>query len=165
MDRILPSEGRDAGSIPAKGSMKCVFCDISELEKRTVIDDGLSFVFPTNIPIVPGHVLIAPKRCVQTYADLTPKEKQSIESLRVRIVSALTLTFGATGFNFAWNEGKEAGQSVPHFHLHILPRKSGDSGITEYEPRKFLYRSGSRAETPESELEEVAAAIRKHLRV
>jgi diadenosine tetraphosphate (Ap4A) HIT family hydrolase len=54
-----------------------------------------------------------------------------------------------------------AGQSVPHFHLHIVPRKQGDEGITEYEPRKFLYRPGSRETTPEEELRAVAEQIKK----
>lgn len=53
-----------------------------------------------------------------------------------------------------------AGQTVPHFHLHIVPRKQGDAGILEYEPRKFLYRPGSREEGPEAELQSVAAQIR-----
>jgi diadenosine tetraphosphate (Ap4A) HIT family hydrolase len=67
------------------------------------------------------------------------------------------------GFHQAWNEGKVAGQSVPHFHLHVVPRKQGDEGITEYEPRKFLYRPGSREETPSQELESIAKQIKEKI--
>ena len=67
------------------------------------------------------------------------------------------------GFNFAWNDGPIAGQSVPHFHLHVLPRKQGDTGITEYEPRQFLYRPGSREASPEAELAAIAKMIQEHL--
>jgi diadenosine tetraphosphate (Ap4A) HIT family hydrolase len=83
--------------------------------------------------------------------------------MRLSITAALARSFGAEGFNFAWNDGKLAGQSVPHFHLHVLPRKTGDQGIYEYEPRKFLYRPGERDASPETELIEVASIIRKNI--
>ena len=76
--------------------------------------------------------------------ELTEKEVLDIFALAADVKEALRKTFGAEGFNLAWNEGKKYGQSVPHFHLHIVPRTPGDDGITEYEPRKFLYRPGSR---------------------
>lgn len=59
--------------------------------------------------------------------------------------------------------GENAGQTVPHFHLHVVPRKSGDSGILQYEPRVFLYRPGSRAISPSEELHQTAENIRNNL--
>ena len=139
----------------------CVYCSNIDIKNREIAGDDLAWVFPTNIPIVPGHILIAPKRCVAKYEDLTIEEKEAIEKLRVKMVEALKKAFNAEGFNYAWNENKIAGQSVPHFHLHVLPRKEDDEGITEYEPRKFLYRPGSREATPEKELQQICAMIRK----
>ena len=144
-------------------SKPCVYCTLPEIKAREIVGNELAWVFPTNIPIVPGHVLIAPRRCVAKMEDMTSAEREAIEALRVKMTSVLVKTFGATGFNFAWNEGKLAGQSVPHFHLHVLPRKEGDTGITEYEPRKFLYRPGEREATPEAELLAVVALIKKAL--
>lgn len=141
----------------------CVYCTKQEIKDREITGNDLAWVFPTNIPIVPGHVLIAPRRCVAKYEDLTGEEKDSIEKLRVQIISALRKTFNAEGFNYAWNENPIAGQSVPHFHLHVLPRKEGDEGITEYEPRKFLYRPGSRETTPEEELAKICELIQINL--
>lgn len=63
----------------------------------------------------------------------------------------------------AWNEGGVAGQTVPHLHMHLVPRKQGDEGITEYEPRKFLYRPGSRAESPVEEIREIAKLLKMEL--
>ena len=143
--------------------MNCAYCEIEDIKKREITGDDLVWAFPTNIPITPGHTLVVPRRCVARYEDLTADEKIAIENMRLRICEALRKQFGATGFNFAWNDGKLAGQSVPHFHLHILPRKEGDTGITEYEPRKFLYRPGSREDSPEAELQEVARVIREGL--
>ena len=141
--------------------MKCVFCESPAIKERMPIaQNSLARAFPTNIPVVPGHTLIIPTRCVAFFEELTQSEINAIFELGKEIRAALVKVFGATGFNYAWNEGKTGGQSVPHFHLHVLPRKEGDSGITEYDPRKFLYRPGSRAETPEAELQEIAKIIR-----
>ena len=72
-------------------------------------------------------------------------------------------TFNAEGFNIAYNQGEVAGQNIPHLHVHVLPRKNGDAGITEYEPRKFLYRPGSRETIPENELKEIAELIKNNI--
>ena len=141
----------------------CVFCTVPEIKARQMVENDLAWAFLTNIPITPGHTLIVPKRCVAKYEDLTPEEKEAIEELRIKIIFALDKTFDTQGFNFAWNDGKIAGQSVPHFHLHVVPRKEGDMGIYKYEPREFLYRPGSRAETPEEELREVSELIKKDI--
>jgi histidine triad (HIT) family protein len=143
--------------------MKCVYCELDVIKQREIVGNDLVWAFPTNIPIVPGHTLIVPRRCVARYEDLTSAEKDALEEMRIRIVNALKKQFGAEGFNFSYNEGKLAGQSVPHFHLHVLPRKEGDTGITEYEPRKFLYRPGSREDSPEEELREISRIIREAL--
>ena len=143
--------------------MKCVYCELPEIKEREIISNDLAWSFPTNIPIVPGHILVVPKRCVACYSDLTKDEKVAIEDLRMRLVAALKKVVGAQGFNFAWNDGEIAGQAVPHFHLHIVPRKEGDTGILEYDPRKFLYRPGSREKTPESELAAIVEIIKRGL--
>lgn len=143
--------------------MNCVYCEFPEIKERTIVRNDLAWAFPTNIPIVPGHTLIAPVRCVARLEDLTVEELNAMLDLRMSLKKALEKAFGAEGFNYAWNEGKLAGQSVPHLHLHILPRKEGDDGITEYEPRKFLYRPGSREASPESELQAVSKTIQGSL--
>lgn len=136
---------------------------MSEIRARMIAENDLAWSFPTNIPITPGHALVVPKRCVAAYEDLTREEKDVIEDLRVRIAAALRKSFGAEGFNFAWNDGRLAGQSVPHFHLHIVPRTPGDAGIYGYEPRAFLYRPGERPTSPEQELARVRDLIRASL--
>lgn len=143
--------------------MECAFCSDSDVKARTIIDTGLAVAFPTFTPIVPGHVLIAPKRHVQYFEDLAADEKEAIEDLRCKLRDALRTTFSAEGFNYAWNEESVGGQSVPHFHLHVLPRKSGDAGVHSYEPREFIYRpipAHERPISPQRELEEVAALVR-----
>ena len=141
--------------------MHCVYCESQEILNRSILREDLAWAIPTNIPIVPGHLLILPRRCVSLLEELTSQELEALFSIRTRLRSALIKSFGATGFNYAWNEGKCAGQSVPHLHLHILPRKEGDAGVHLYEPRQFLYRPGSRESTPEAELVSVAEGVRR----
>jgi diadenosine tetraphosphate (Ap4A) HIT family hydrolase len=146
-----------------KKKLKCVFCESPEIKKRAVAENALAFAFLTNIPITPGHILVAPKRCVADFFYLTKDEKEAVLELADKMRTVLVRAFEAEGFNFAWNDGEVGGQNVPHFHLHVVPRKAGDTGITEYEPRKFLYRPGSREKSSEAELRVVAEMIRKIL--
>lgn len=142
----------------------CAFCSLPEINDRVVAENSLAKAFLTNIPIVFGHTLIVPKRCVRAYEDLTSEEKGAIESLRGLIVKNFKENFGAEGFNFAWNDAKMAGQSVPHFHLHVLARKTGDKGIYNYEPREFLYRTkDERTVSPEEELAQIAKEIKSKI--
>lgn len=143
---------------------KCAFCDNPENRDREILRNDLVWAFPTNIPIVPGHTLICPVRCVATFEELTQDERDAIFQAMEKIKLSLRKGFGATGFNHAWNEAKTGGQSVPHFHLHLLPRTSEDEVKYGYEPRQFLYRSVANREiSPDQELIEVANDIKKNL--
>ena len=144
--------------------MDCPFCTNQEVKDRIVIENDLAFAFPTNTPIVPGHILICPKRHIQYYEDATLEERNAIEELRIKLKKALKTSLGVQGFNWAWNEDKIGGQSVPHFHLHVVPRKEGDQGIYQYEPREFLYRPAPRTVgTPNEELMEIVRLVQKAL--
>lgn len=128
-----------------------------------IAENDLAWAFPTNTPITLGHTLVIPKRCIANFEDLTLEEQVAVFELASKIKDAMRKIFGAHGFNHAWNEGNKAGQSVPHLHLHIVPRTEGDVGIYEYEPRRFLYRPGSRAESPQDELVGIALQIKAAL--
>lgn len=141
--------------------MKCAFCELRTIRDRVIYENDLVRAFPTNIPITLGHTLIVPQRCVRTLSGLTQAEVIAISRLAKRIQKALREFFGAKAFNMCWNEGRIAGQTVPHFHLHIIPRKDGDSGLSDYDPRSFLYRTGDREPDPEPVLQEVSKMIKR----
>jgi diadenosine tetraphosphate (Ap4A) HIT family hydrolase len=136
------------------------FVNDPTITHRMVAENELAFAFLGKMPIVPGHTLVCPKRIVAKSEELTPEEWRNILALKDIICEKLKNVLQAEGFNFAWNEGEMAGQSVPHFHLHILPRKNGDAGITQYEPRLFLYRPGIRPTSPQEELTSLAKLLR-----
>lgn len=141
-------------------TMRCAFCEIPEIKQRTIFENELAWSFLTNIPITVGHTLICPKRCVSSISDMSKEEWDAILDIRTKLEKSIKKTFGIGDYNYAWNDGVVAGQSVPHFHLHMIPRKEGDEGIYGYDPRKFIYRPGSRQESPEEELMEVARLLK-----
>jgi diadenosine tetraphosphate (Ap4A) HIT family hydrolase len=141
--------------------MSCQFCEIEKEKDRIIYKDSNIVVFPTIIPIVPGHVLICPVRHVEKIDELSEEELKDIKKIIIK--NSLKKSFKVEGFNIAWNEGSMAGQAISHMHIHIVPRKSGDVGIYQYDPRKFLYRPGSRAESPTEELYNVAKIIKDNL--
>lgn len=135
----------------------------SRIKERIIGRNHLAFSFLTHQPIVPGHSLICPIRVVDSSEQLTFEEWQAILELKSQLCQALKKSFNSEGFNFAWNMGENAGQTVPHFHLHVVPRKKGDAGILQYEPRLFLYRPGSRAISLMDELYQIAELIKSNL--
>lgn len=140
---------------------QCTFCSLPEIQARTVFENELVWAFLTNIPITEGHTLVCPKRCVASLQDLSNEEKMAMFEAAEQIMEALKNVYGAEGFNCAWNQEKLAGQSVPHFHLHIVPRKEGDKGLLGFDPRNFLYRTGDREPSVETELLAVSQKIKE----
>src|SRR5689334_14119054 len=103
--------------------MNCFDINDPEISKRLITQNELAFAFPSNMPIVPGHTLICPKRHSSIIDQLEVEELLAIISLLTQLKKAMKKALGAEGFNCAWNEEVMAGQSVPHLHLHLLPRK------------------------------------------
>ena len=82
-------------------------------------------------PLLPGHVLICSRRCVPRLCDLTVPETTDL-FLTVQLVTRmLERVYVADGFNIAIQDGVAAGQSVPHVHVHAIPRMRGDLGEDE----------------------------------
>ncbi|XP_061344898.1 bifunctional bis(5'-adenosyl)-triphosphatase/adenylylsulfatase FHIT-like [Gastrolobium bilobum] len=89
----------------------------------------LSFAFVNLRPAAPGmylHVLICPKREVKRVADLTADEITDLWCIAQKLGRQLESYHKASSLTFCIQDGPQAGQSVPHVHIHILPRKSGD---------------------------------------
>ncbi|KAK9865770.1 hypothetical protein WJX84_005373 [Apatococcus fuscideae] len=86
----------------------------------------LSFAFVNLKPIVPGHVLVSPQRVARRFGDLNPAEIGDLWALAAKVGLAVESHFQADSLTFAIQDGPAAGQSVPHVHIHILPRRVGD---------------------------------------
>lgn len=89
-------------------------------------ETDLIFACVNISPLVPGHVLVCPKREIARYKDLTQEEIIQIFTHAQNISTRLEKHFGTTALNFGLQDGKDSGQSIAHVHLHILPRRKGD---------------------------------------
>lgn len=77
-------------------------------------------------PVLPGHVLVSPVRVVQRFCDLHEEEVSDLFVSTQKICRVIEKEFGSSSLSIAIQDGPEAGQTVPHVHVHILPRKTGD---------------------------------------
>ena len=143
--------------------MNCPFCDDSNIHPRLIYKNNFVLAFPAKMNIVPGHTIICPLRHIARIDDLSDDELIAIKKLIIKLKDGLKKCLNAKGFNIAWNENLVVGQTVDHIHIHIVPRKIGDSGVYQYEPRKFLYRPGSRNDSSNQELKDITRLIKKSL--
>ena len=86
----------------------------------------LSYGFVNRKPVVSGHVLVAPLRIVDRFCDLTEDEVADLFLSTQKISGVVEREFKASSLTVAIQDGPDAGQTVPHVHVHILPRRKGD---------------------------------------
>ncbi|OKL57164.1 Bis(5'-nucleosyl)-tetraphosphatase [Talaromyces atroroseus] len=86
----------------------------------------LSFALVNLKPILPGHVLISPRRVVSRVSDLTPDETTDLFLTVRKVGRMIERVYDASSLNIAIQDGVDAGQSVPHVHTHIIPRRKAD---------------------------------------
>ena len=77
-------------------------------------------------PLLPGHVLVCPRRVTSRLSDLTIEEVSDLFLTVQRVSQVVERVYGASGLNIAIQDGRDAGQSVPHVHTHIVPRRKAD---------------------------------------
>lgn len=95
---------------------------------RQVFFENEHFIAAYNIrPMLPGHILVIPKRHVLEILELTDEEMVSLLSILKKVVPIVLEKFGADAYNFSINGGTDAGEAVKHLHIHIVPRKKGDA--------------------------------------
>ena len=136
----------------------CVFCRIiaGEVPAHMVLDDDEFVAFLDARPVFKGHVLVVPRRHYVTLADLpVPVVGPLFE--RVRLVSAaLPVALGADGTFVAMNN--RVSQSVPHAHVHVVPRRKGD-GLRGFFWPRGRYASEEEASQYARRIADAAAAM------
>ncbi|MGV2334350.1 MAG UNVERIFIED_CONTAM: HIT domain-containing protein [Planctomycetaceae bacterium] len=93
-----------------------------------LVANELAFALADGFPVSPGHTLVVTRRPVPTWFDATPAEQAALLSLvnDVRQLLDHSLQPKPDGYNVGFNSGAAAGQTVPHVHVHVIPRYHGD---------------------------------------
>ena len=145
--------------------MSCLFCRIAagESPASVVYDDGEYMAFMDLYPIRPGHVLVIPYRHAMHLRGLAAAEQERLFTVAMSMMTAQRASgVTAEASNLLVNDGPEAGQHVPHVHIHLIPRERGDGvgvmGALLSRVVQLVRRRGTRAR-----LDETAARIRAHL--
>ncbi len=108
---------------------ECIFCAIvrGEAEASVVLDEGDYLAFMDIFPFRPGHVLVIPKRHAQWVHELEPDEHGELFRVGARVAAAVRRSpVPSDDLHFLINDGPAANQTVPHVHLHVVPRRRGD---------------------------------------
>ena len=106
--------------------MDCVFCKIinGEIKTKIIKETSKSIAFLDAFPLTKGHTLVIPKNHHKKIQDMSTDENSDLFSLVHEIISRVDTLTGAT--LVAVHNGKEAGQEIPHVHVHLVPRTSSD---------------------------------------
>ncbi len=133
----------------------CVFCAIVSGGARAhhVLGEEACVAFLDARPLFPGHVLVVPRAHRATIANLTRDEIAAVFSAAQRVATALEVALGAQGTFLGMNN--RISQSVPHAHVHVVPRRKGD-GLRGFFWPRHKYAS-------DEEAAEVAAKVREAL--
>jgi len=122
----------------------CPFCGLDP--KRIRIETTTGIVVRDGFPVSPGHTLILPRRHIGSFFDLTENERTDLMHLLDRAKRDVETEFRPGGYNIGINDGAVAGQTVPHLHIHLIPRYAGDrqdprGGVRWVIPDKAQYWS------------------------
>lgn len=109
---------------------RCIFCDIAngKSNAQIITENEHALAVLDAFPLVQGHALILSKKHYEKIQDLNQDELLSVAMLLSKITVAVEKGAQTNSTLIAIHNGKEAGQEIPHLHIHIVPRRTGDGG-------------------------------------
>jgi diadenosine tetraphosphate (Ap4A) HIT family hydrolase len=122
--------------------MNCIFCNLPST--RIASQNELALLFDDAYPVSPGHCLVIPRRHVSSWFEITSQEQIAMLELLVVARQRVEQTYHPSGYNIGINDGPAAGQTIPHLHMHLIPRYLGDQidprgGVRFVIPEKAKY--------------------------
>ncbi len=120
----------------------CPFCQPHGL--RAIRESEFSLALYDNYPVSPGHTLIVTRRHISSWFDLSESEQIDLLRMANHVKCNLDQEWHPLAYNLGINDGPQAGQTIPHVHLHLIPRYAGDQvdprgGIRLIFPEKARY--------------------------
>ncbi|WP_015867330.1 HIT family protein [Variovorax paradoxus] len=102
----------------------CPFCGLPA--ERVLGQNAHALWIRDGFPVSPGHSLVIPKRHIGSFFETSPQERAALLELLDQAQAAAATEFHPDGFNIGINDGAAAGQTVPHLHIHLIPRYLDD---------------------------------------
>ncbi len=114
----------------------CIFCKIAngEIPSNTIYEDDAFRVILDNGPATKGHALVLPKAHYSDLFEMPQEAAADAMKVAKKVASLLKTKLNCDGLNLVQNNGETAGQTVMHFHLHIIPRYSNDGQHILWKP-------------------------------
>jgi len=113
----------------------CILCRLRDGDPDvadTIVYRAENLAVCVNLyPYNPGHLLIFPLRHVEDIRKLEVEERSSIDKILDRALAVLDSLYNPSGYNIGYNMGPDSGASIPHLHLHVIPRYPRELGIAE----------------------------------
>jgi len=118
---------------------ECIFCKIvkGDIPCAKIFEDDFVISFLDISPANKGHALIVTKNHYETLLEIPDEDLNDLMSKAKKIARAMSSALGNEGFNVLMNNKKVAGQLVPHAHVHIIPRFSGDGVSLNWRPKRY----------------------------
>lgn len=119
--------------------MECIFCRIvnQEMDATKIYENDKAISFLDIAPLSNGHSLVIPKYHANNLFDLPQDYWMAMHTALTATTKAIEKVLGFTDFNFMNNHGKNAGQVVFHYHMHIIPREQNDGLNTIHDRHKI----------------------------
>lgn len=102
----------------------CPFCSLQA--HRVLAEDELTVAYADGFPVSPGHLVVIPRRHFATLFEAAPEEQLALLNMLARAKEAVEKHHQPDGYNIGINHGPAGGQTVPHLHIHLIPRYCGD---------------------------------------
>ena len=103
---------------------RCPFCSFDSAD--VLHESALAMVLTDTYPVSPGHCLVVPRRHVGSWFEVNAEERSEMLGLLDAARASILDAHRPASFNIGINDGPAAGQSVPHVHIHLIPRYTGD---------------------------------------
>jgi diadenosine tetraphosphate (Ap4A) HIT family hydrolase len=136
-------EYRHYNQLVRNGHSDCPFCN-PDADRELIVESATAYSVYDKFPVSEGHSLIIPKKHYSDYFELTFKEQSACWFMLNIVKQILIKKFNPDGFNIGINVNEAAGQTVPHVHIHLIPRYKGDveepeGGVRGVIPEKKVY--------------------------
>jgi len=106
---------------------KCFFCDLGKRDKPNLIRENEEFYsIYDDSPVSPGHAIVIPKSHVLSFFELESDQSAGLVEFIKEVKTEIDIKYAPDAYNLGVNDGRAAGRSIDHLHIHLIPRYKGD---------------------------------------